>query len=161
MSPTVNCYKRLQVGPALIDPSSEFVWTHAFVSYGDNNRTQMIRTAGPGHLEERTMSPACNPYLALSAYVMAGLDGIQRELDPGEPYRGNLYELGLEGIRNRGIRLLPQTLAQSLAELKRDELVKESLGSIYDEFMLSKEAEWREYHRQVTRWEIERYLTLF
>jgi len=162
MSPTVNCYKRLQVGPALIAANSEFVWTPAFVSYGDNNRTQMIRTAGPGHLEERTMSSACNPYLALSAYVMAGLDGIQRELDPGEPYLGNLYALGLEEIRRRGIRLLPQTLAQSLAELRQDELVQESLGAIYDEFMLSKEAEWREYHRQVTRrWEIERYLTLF
>ena len=131
------------------------------VSYGDNNRTQMIRTAGPGHLEERTMSSACNPYLALSAYVMAGLDGIRRKLDPGEPYLGNLFALGLGEIRRRGIRLLPQTLAQSLDELKQDELVQESLGAIYDEFMLSKEAEWREYHRQVTRWEIERYLTLF
>ena len=131
------------------------------VSYGDNNRTQMIRTAGPGHLEERTMSSACNPYLALSAYVMAGLDGIRRKLDPGEPYLGNLFALGLGEIRRRGIRLLPQTLAQSLDELKQDELVQESLGAIYDEFMLSKEAEWREYHRQVTRWEIERYLTFF
>ena len=161
MSPTVNCYKRLQVGPALMDPNSEFVWAPAFVSYGDNNRTQMIRTAGPGHLEDRTMSSACNPYLALSAYAMAGLDGIRRKLDPGEPFLGNLYSLGLEEIRRRGIRLLPQTLAESLAELKQDELVQESLGVIYDEFAEMKEAEWREYHRQVTQWEIQRYLTLF
>ena len=161
MSPTVNCYKRLQVGPALIDPNSEFVWTPAFVSYGDNNRTQMIRTAGPGNLEERTVSSACNPYLALSAYVMAGMDGIRRKLDPGEPYLGNLYGLGLEEIRRRGIRLLPQNLAESLAELKRDELIQESLGGIHEEFVKLKEDEWREYHRQVTKWEIERYLTLF
>ena len=161
MSPTVNCYKRLQVGPVLMDPNSEFVWTHAFVSYGDNNRTQMIRTAGPGHLEDRTMSSACNAFLALSAYVMAGLDGIRRELDPGEPFLGNLYSLGLEEIRRRGIRLLPQTLNESLAELKLDGIVQESLGVIYEEFVASKEAEWREYHRQVTRWEVERYLTLF
>ena len=65
MSPTVNCYKRLQVGPALMGSTSGFLWTPAFVSYGDNNRTQMIRTAGPGHLEDRTMSAACNPYLVL------------------------------------------------------------------------------------------------
>ena len=161
MSPTVNCYKRLQVGPALIDPNSEFVWTHAFVSYGDNNRTQMIRTAGPGHLEERTMSSACNPYLALSAYVMAGLDGIRRKLDPGEPYLGNLYSLGLEEIRRRGIRMLPQTLDESLAELKQDDVIQESLGAIYEEFVRLKEEEWREYHSQVTKWEVERYLTLF
>jgi len=161
MSPTVNCYKRLQVGPALIDPNSEFVWTPAFVSYGDNNRTQMIRTAGPGNLEERTMSSACNPYLALSAYVMAGLDGIRRELDPGEPYFGNLYSLGLEEIRRRGIRMLPQTLNESLAELRQDGLIQESLGGIFDEFVKVKEEEWREYHSQVTKWEVERYLTLF
>ena len=160
MSPTVNCYKRLQVGPSLMDPNSEFVWAPAFVSYGDNNRTQMIRTAGPGHLEDRTMSSACNPYLALSAYAMAGLDGIRRKLDPGEPFFGNLYSLGLAEIRRRGIRLLPQTLAESLAELKQDKMVQESLGVIYYEFAEMKEAEWREYHRQVTQWEIQRYLTL-
>ena len=121
----------------------------------------MIRTPGPSHLEDRSMSSASNPYLALSVYVMAGLDGIRRDLDPGEPNLGNLYSLGLEEVRRRGIRLLPQTLNESLAELKQDELVQESLGAIYEEFVALKEAELREYHRQVTSWEIERYLTLF
>ncbi len=161
MSPTVNCYKRLQVGPALMGSSSGFLWTPAFVSYGDNNRTQMIRTAGPGHLEDRTMSAACNPYLAFGAYLSAGLDGIRRQLDPGEPNLGNLYDLGLEEIRRRGVRMLPQSLAESLAELQADAVVRDSLGVICDEFVAQKEAEWREYHRQVTPWEIERYLTLF
>ena len=161
MSPTVNCYKRLQVGPALMGSTSGFLWTPAFVSYGDNNRTQMIRTAGPGHLEDRTMSAACNPYLSFAAYVTAGMDGIRRKLDPGEPNLGNLYDLGLEEIRRRGIRLLPQTLAEALQELKQDELVQSSLGVIYDEFATVKEGEWREYHRQVTQWELDRYLTMF
>ncbi|MYC37176.1 MAG: type III glutamate--ammonia ligase [Chloroflexi bacterium] len=161
MSPTVNCYKRLQVGPALMGSSSGFLWTPAFVSYGDNNRTQMIRTAGPGHLEDRTMSAACNPYLAFGAYLSAGLDGVRRRLDPGEPNLGNLYDLGLDEIRRRGVRMLPQSLAESLAELKADTIVRDSLGVIYDEFAELKEAEWREYHRQVTPWEIDRYLTLF
>ena len=62
-SPTVNCYKRLQIGSGLMSTTSGFTWTPAFVSYGDNNRTQMIRTAGPGHLEDRTVSAASNPYL--------------------------------------------------------------------------------------------------
>ena len=161
MSPTVNCYKRLQVGPALMGSTSGFLWTPAFVSYGDNNRTQMIRTAGPGHLEDRTMSAACNPYLSMGAYVTAGLDGIRRKLDPGEPNLGNLYDLGLEEIRRRGIKMLPQSLAEALEELRRDELVQESLGVIYDEFLSLKEGEWREYHRQVTQWELDRYLTMF
>mgnify|MGYP001207316558 FL=1 len=161
MSPTVNCYKRLQVGPALMGSTSGFLWTPAFISYGDNNRTQMIRTAGPGHLEDRTMSSACNPYLSFAAYLTAGMDGIRRKLDPGEPFLGNLYELGMEEIRRRGVRLLPQSLAEALEELRQDELVQSSLGVIYEEFAALKEAEWREYHRQVTQWELDRYLTMF
>jgi glutamine synthetase len=121
----------------------------------------MIRTAGPGHLEDRTMSAACNLYLSLAAYLTAGLDGIRRKLDPGEPNLGNLYDLGLDEIRRRGIRQLPQTLAEALDELRRDLLVQESLGVIYEQFAGLKGAEWREYHRQVTQWELDRYLTLF
>ena len=161
MSPTVNCYKRLQVGPALMGSTSGFLWTPAFISYGDNNRTQMIRTAGPGHLEDRTMSSACNPYLSFAAYLTAGMDGIRRKLDPGEPFLGNLYELGMEEIHRRGVRLLPQSLAEALEELRQDELVQSSLGVIYEEFAALKEGEWREYHRQVTQWELDRYLTMF
>ena len=161
MSPTVNCYKRLQVGPALMGSTSGFLWTPAFISYGDNNRTQMIRTAGPGHLEDRTMSSACNPYLSFAAYLTAGMDGIRRKLDPGEPFLGNLYELGMEEIHRRGVRLLPQSLAEALQELRQDELVQSSLGVIYEEFAALKEGEWREYHRQVTQWELDRYLTMF
>ena len=160
-SPTVNCYKRLQVGEGLTGARSGFTWTPAFVSYGDNNRTQMIRTAGPGHLEDRTVSAACNPYLSMAAYLTAGLDGVRRGLDPGEPHLGNLYDLGLEEIRRRGIRQLPQTLAEAVAELRNDEVVQGALGPIYDEFVTLKEAEWREYHSQVSQWEIDRYLTMF
>ena len=141
--------------------TSGFLWTPAFISYGDNNRTQMIRTAGPGHLEDRTVSAACNPYLALAAYVSAGLDGMRRELDPGEANLGNLYELGLEEIRRRGIGLLPQSLAEALQELRHDEVIQGSMGVIYDEFIALKEAEWKEYHGQVTQWELDRYLTMF
>ena len=160
-SPTVNCYKRLQVGEGLTGARSGFTWTPAFISYGDNNRTQMIRTAGPGHLEDRTVSAACNPYLSMAAYLTAGLDGVRRGLDPGEPHLGNLYDLGVEEIRRRGIRQLPQTLAEAVAELRNDEVVQGALGPIYDEFVTLKEAEWREYHSQVSQWEIDRYLTLF
>ena len=161
MSPTVNCYKRLQVGAALTGSRSGFLWTPAFISYGDNNRTQMIRTAGPGHLEDRTMSAACNPYLALAAYLAAGMDGVARGLHPGEPNLTNMYDLGLEEIARRGIRLLPQTLSEALDALRSDEVVQGALGVIYDEFVELKEAEWKEYHRQVSQWELDRYLTMF
>ena len=160
-SPTVNCYKRLQVGAGLVGTESGFTWTPAFISYGDNNRTQMIRTAGPGHLEDRTVSSACNPYLAMAAYISAGLDGVRRKLDPGKANLGNLYDLGLEEISRRGIRTLPQSLPEALAAFREDEVIQGALGVISDEFASLKEAEWRDYHRQVTQWEVDRYLTLF
>lgn len=160
-SPTVNCYKRLQVGSGLFGARSGFTWTPAFISYGDNNRTQMIRTAGPGHLEDRTVSAACNPYLSMAAYLSAGLDGVRRKLDPGKANIGNMYELGMEEIQRRGIRLLPQSLTEALSELRNDQVIQSALGVIYDEFLELKEAEWEEYHRQVSQWEIDRYLTMF
>ena len=161
-SPTVNCYKRLQLGRGLTGTSSGFTWTPAFISYGDNNRTQMIRTAGPGHLEDRTVSAACNPYLAMAGYVAAGLDGVKRKLDPGKANMGNnMYVLGLEEIARRGVRTLPQSLAEATSELRKDAVVQAALGPIYDEFVTLKEAEWNEYHKQVSAWEIDRYLTMF
>ena len=101
-SPTVNCYKRLQLGAGIYSSRSGFTWTPAFITYGDNNRTQMIRTAGEGHFEDRTISAAANPYLALAAYLVAGLDGIERGLEPGEPNLGNMYERPLDEIQAEG-----------------------------------------------------------
>jgi glutamine synthetase len=154
-SPTVNCYKRLQMGPALTGSRSGYTWTPAFITYGDNNRTQMIRTPEPGHFEDRTVSAACNPYLALAAYVAAGVDGIAHARDPGEPNLGNLYD----SRAGEGIRTLPQLLPAALDALESNAVVRTSLGPIADEFLKLKREEWREYHSQVESWEIRRYLT--
>jgi glutamine synthetase len=158
-SPTVNCYKRLQMGPALLGSTSGYTWTPAFISYGDNNRTQMLRVPEPGHIEDRSVSSALNPYLGMAAYLAAGLDGIARGLDPGEPNLGNLYAADLEAMARRGVRALPQSLPEALAHFERDAVIRESLGPIADEFIRIKRAEWREYHAQVGQWEIARYLT--
>ena len=161
-SPTVNCYKRLQVGTtSLTGSTSGYTWTPAFASYGDNNRTQMIRTAGPGHLEDRTISAACNPYLVLAAYVTAGLDGVKRKLEPGKANLGNLYDLGLEEIQRRGIKIFPQSLNEALNNLEKDDIVLQALGAIGPEYLKLKRQEWKDYHRQVTPWETQRYLTMF
>jgi glutamine synthetase len=159
-SPTVNCYKRLQVGAGLTGTRSGFTWTPAFVTYGDNNRTQMIRTPEAGHVEDRTVSSGFNPYLGFAAYLAAGLDGVRRRLDPGDPNRDNAYALGLEEMARRQIRLLPQNLPEALDEFERDEVIRGALGPIAAEFLRLKRAEWNEYHRQVSSWEVERFLTL-
>ena len=160
-SPTVNCYKRLAMGLDLFSSRSGYLWTPAFITYGDNNRTQMIRTAGPGHFEDRTISAGCNPYLAKAAYIAAGLDGIREKLDPGEPNLGNMYAVSSEERKRRKIDVLPQTLAEALDALEQDPVVLEALGAIAPDFIELKRAEWKEYNRQVSAWEIERYLTMF
>jgi len=161
MSPTANCYKRILFGERLYSSRSGFTWTPAFITYGDNNRTQMIRVCGPGHIEDRTMSAGCNPYLAFAAYLAAGLDGIENEIQPPKPNFGNMYALTLDEIRKRGVSTLPQTLNEALDHLERDEVVLGSLGVIKDEFVKLKRLEWNEYHSKVSQWEIEQYLTMF
>ena len=158
-SPTVNCYKRLQMGSALTGSRSGFTWVPAFIAYGDNNRTQMLRVCEPGHVEDRSASSACNPYLAIAAYLAAGLDGIAGKLDPGEPNLGNLYESGPESMAARGVRTLPQSLNEALDHLEADAVVRESLGAIADEFLKLKREEWRDYHAHIGAWELQRYLT--
>src|SRR4029079_19511570 len=76
-SPTVKCYKRLQIGQGLYSARSGYTWTPAYITYGDNNRTQMIRTPDAGHVEDRTVSAGFNPYIPSGAYLYSGLDGIK------------------------------------------------------------------------------------
>lgn len=159
-SPTVNCYKRLQIGQGLTSARSGFTWTPAYVTYGDNNRTQMIRTPGPGHVEDRTVSSAFNPYLGFAAYLYAGLDGVKNRIDPGDPNLGNMYEMTLEEMTRKKVRVLPQSLNEAIDELERDEVIRAGLGPIAAEFIKVKRAEWNDYHRQVSAWEVERYLTM-
>lgn len=160
-SPTVNCYKRLLFGPGLTSSRSGFTWTPAFISYGDNNRTQMLRVCGPGHVEDRSVSAGVNPYLAFAAYVTAGLDGIENKIEPGEPNLGNLYELRRDEIYKRGLNTLPQSLKESLTALEDDQVVLNALGPIKNEFLKLKWQEWNEYHRAISSWEIEQFLTMF
>ena len=119
----------------------------------------MLRVPEGGHLEDRSISSAWNPYLGIAAYLAAGLDGIDRGLDPGEPNLGNLYTVDVETMARRGVATLPQSLAEALGHFERDQVVRESLGPIADQLLRLKRDEWREYHAQVESWEIRRYLT--
>ncbi len=162
-APTVNCYKRLSVGAYLTGARSGFTWTPAFITYGDNNRTQMYRTPDPGRFECRVVSGAVNPYLGLAGFIAAGIDGIERGLDPGDPHIGrNMYDTSLEEARREGLRFLPQSLSEALDEFERDEVVQGGLGpELAAEFLRIKRTEWVRYHSDVSRWEVDQYLTLF
>ena len=163
IAPTVNCYKRLSIGSYLTGARSGFTWTPAFITYGDNNRTHMFRIPEPGRFECRAVSGAVNPYLAMAAFITAGLDGIARGLDPGEPIIGrNMYETSLEQMHREGLRYIPQSLSEAIDELERDEVVQSALGpELAREFIKVKRQEWVRYHNAVGQWEVDQYLTLF
>jgi len=153
-APTVNSYKRLVVGESLSGTS----WAPAYVAHGPNNRTAVVRTLD-GRFEWRLPDASANPYLALAGLIAAGLDGIDRALDPGAPCTEDLFALDLAGIRSRGIALLPQSLAEALDALHGDDVVRGALGeSLAGEFERLKRAEWIEYARHVSAWELERYV---
>ncbi|HLQ54465.1 MAG TPA: hypothetical protein VK162_09350, partial [Streptosporangiaceae bacterium] len=138
----------------------------AYATYGGNNRTQMLRVPDAGRVENRTCDGSANPYLAIAAQLAAGLDGIDRGLDPGEPNRDNLHALSAEEVASRGIRTLPQTLLHAMDELVADNVLREALGKTpdgdyVDYFAKIKREEFHAWHSVVSDWEVERYLTLF
>jgi glutamine synthetase len=156
-APTVNSYKRLVVGETLSGTS----WAPAYVAHGPNNRTALVRTL-PGRFEWRLPDASANPYLATAALIAAGLDGIERRLDPGPACTEDLFELSLAEIRARGIALLPQSLGEAVDALEADPVMHAALGdTLQREFVRLKRAEHIEHARHVSAWELERYATMF
>src|SRR5271165_5763583 len=156
-APTVNSYKRLVVGRAL----SGATWAPAYIAYGDNNRTACVRVPH-GRLEIRLPDSGCNPYLVSAALIAAGLDGIDRKLDPGPAQNINLYQLSLEELAAKGIKLLPQSLNEAINALEADKVICDGLGTdLANEFIRLKRMEWTEYSRHVSDWESRRYLEFF
>jgi glutamine synthetase len=160
-APTVNSYKRLKPGST----SSGATWSPVWISYGYNNRTQMLRI-NPGRIEDRTIDGSCNPYLAAAAVLTAGLDGIEKGMDAGEPNAENLYTKTYDELTARGLRSLPANLLDATVELERDDVLRAALGRGRDEdyvdyYIRVKREEWFRYHEQVSQWEIREFLTRF
>jgi glutamine synthetase len=157
-SPIVNSYKRLVPGT----PRSGATWAPAYITYGPSNRTQMIRLPGPGRIENRAVDGSANPYLAIAALLAAGLDGIENKMDPGAANTSNLYEFEERDLAERGIRVLPMSLREALGELEKDEILARALGRDFTSYYVKvKNEEWRQYQRNVSNWEVERYLMAF
>ena len=154
LAPLVNSYKRLV--PGFEAP--------IYVSWARINRSALIRVPKPTsaestRLELRCPDPSCNPYLAFAVMLKCGLDGIQNELPLPDPTEENLFES--EWAR-QGLPMLPGTLKAALDDLEQDNVVQEALGPhIYERFMDARHEEWEAYRRQVTPWELNRYLNRF
>ncbi len=158
--PTVNSYKRLASAPT----DSGAAWSPAFATYGGNDRTHMLRVPDPGRIEDRCIDGAANPYLTLAALTAAGLDGIARAVDPGDPCELNLLGLTEADAAERGLTAVPMALWHALEHLETDDVIREGLGKTLDGdyldyYVATKRAEVRSSGTEVTPWEIERYLS--
>ena len=160
--PTVNSYKRL-AAPA---PNSGAAWSPAYATYGGNDRTHMLRVPDPGRVEDRCIDGSANPYLAMSALIAAGMDGVAKGLDPGDPCDLDLLSLSPLEAAERGLRSMPMTLWHALDHLEIDEALRDGLGKTsegdyLDYFVKTKRDEVRASHAEVTPWELDRYLQAF
>jgi glutamine synthetase len=159
VAPTVNSYKRLlKHGSA-----SGFTWAPVMCCYGNNNRTNTLRVPlGGGRVELRAADSACNPYLAAAMVLAAGLEGIEEELDPGDPHTDNMYLKTPAELAEMGIRQLPATLAEAVDAFEADPITAKTFGpAMHKAWIDYKREEWRQYINYVSDWEKDRYLKFF
>ena len=155
-NPTVNSYKRLV--PGFEAP--------VHLSWARNNRSGLIRVPIPKRgnplatrLEYRSPDPSCNPYLAFSLMLAAGLKGVHEGYELPVEADANLFELDDRALNKLGIGQLPQSLAEALHAMEQSELVREALGEhIFEWFLRNKRREWMDYKTHVSQFEIDRYL---
>ena len=152
----VNSYKRLVAGYE----------APIRVSWAYNTRSALVRVpitkrgrAESTRIEYRAPDPACNPYLAFAVVLAAGMRGIEAGYDLPPEASSNLFTLTPEELASEGIKPVPQSLAEALSVMERSELVAETLGEhVFEWFLRNKWAEWESYTREVTPYEISRYL---
>jgi glutamine synthetase len=154
----VNSYKRLVVGYE----------APVYVAWARNNRSALVRVPGgrkgkesSTRIEFRSPDPACNPYLAFSCVLAAGLEGVEEGYDLPPELTANLYEMTPEERLAEGVTALPGSLEEAVIEMEQSELVAEALGEhVFEWFIRNKRTEWEEYKTYVTPFELERYLPI-
>jgi glutamine synthetase len=159
IAPLVNSYRRLVPGYE----------APVYVSWARTNRSALIRVPAirGGHtaatrIELRCPDPSCNPYLAFSAMLAAGIDGIENDLPLPEPVEENLYHFTDEDLKRRNIPTLPATLGEAVDEMEKDDVVRAALGDhVFERLIEAQRTEWGEFRRHVSGWERERYLEVY
>ena len=157
----VNSYKRLTTGRGY--PITE---APVFVCWGRHNRSALIRVPmykprkeQSTRIELRSPDPACNPYLAFSVILAAGLKGIDEGYELPPEAEDNIYEMTTSERRARGMHQLPADLHEAIDEMESSDLVADALGEQVFEYLLrNKRAEWDAYKEYVSPYEIKRYL---
>ncbi len=158
LAPTVNSYKRLVPGYE----------APVYISWARRNRSALIRVPEYFIGRKRSMraelrcpDPSCNPYLAFSAMLKAGLEGIKRKIEPPEPVEEDIYNFDDAKLKELYIDMLPGSLGEALEYASKSALLREALGDhIYTKYLEAKRKEWEEFRTTVTEWEIKKYLPI-
>lgn len=154
----VNSYKRLVPGYE----------APVYVAWGQRNRSALVRVPmyKPGkesatRIEFRCPDPACNPYLAFSVMLAAGLKGIQDRYDLPSAVEEDIFHMTSTEKAARGIDTLPDSLYAAIEAAEGSQLIREALGEhVFTKFIENKKIEWDRYRTQVTGYEIDRYLPI-
>jgi glutamine synthetase len=152
----VNSYKRLVPGYE----------APVYLSWARRNRSDLIRVPEyrPGRekatrIEFRSPDPACNPYLAFSVMLAAGLEGIEKSYEIPAPVEENVYTMSEGEREKRKIGTLPASLLEAILVAEKSELVRRALGDhVFNAFIANKKIEWDMYQTQVTEYELKKYL---
>ena len=153
-NPTVNSYKRIDAAVTL----SGATWSPNSISYTGNNRTHMVRIPEPGRFELRLADGSVNPYLLQTAILLAGLDGITNNRDPGKRLDVNMYD---ESQRVRRVRKLPLNLLDAVRLFDKSRIVKDGLGDeLVRAYVNLKLKDWQSYSTTISTWERERTLDI-
>jgi glutamine synthetase len=154
----VNSYKRLVPGYE----------APVYMAWGRRNRSALVRVPlyKPGkeqatRIEFRSPDPACNPYLAFSVMLAAGLEGIEKNYELPEPVEKDIFQLTTEEKMELGIESLPVNLFQAIDKVEQSEVVRRALGDhIFNNFITNKKIEWDDYRARVHPYELDKYLSI-
>ena len=158
LCPTVNSYKRLRRGYE----------APVYICWGQRNRSALIRVPKYSvgreksiRLELRCPDPSCNPYLAFAVMLAAGLDGIEKKIEPPDPVEEDVYGFDDTKLAKFYIKTLPADLGEAIEEFKKSKFMKETLGEhVFNKYLEIKTTEWDEFQKSVTDWEFNRYKDL-
>jgi glutamine synthetase len=146
------------------------MWASAFAGWGPDNREAAVRVASPfwgqeagsTNIEIKSSDPSNNPYLALGGAIAAGLDGLARQLDPGEPLLVDPCDLSEQELERRHIQSLPTSLAQAVDNLEKDEVLTEALGTLLTRsFLAVKRSESSAFSVQDVDFELAHHFHIF
>ncbi|MBN2336743.1 glutamine synthetase, partial [Candidatus Bathyarchaeota archaeon] len=168
VAPLVNSYKRLV-------PHYE---APVYVSWGYANRSALVRVPlAPGEkntvtrIEYRHPDPSCNPYLAATALLYSGMEGIKKKIEPSDPIADNIYHFTKKDIKSHGVDVLPEHLGEAVDWFEEDKSMKDALGEYlhrnivelkreeYDSYQKFTGVEWAASRPKITSWEYDQYLT--